>query len=336
MTEQHLEMANIVGRERVFSSVNQGPSHFSRTVAKNPVATLGRLATLPNELLDDIISKHCDIQTTVASFSLVNRGARKAVDASLTFQRVSRYAPGAFVATLRTQVASFFTLADLYDALCSDSCSLCGSFGQLLWLLGCRRCCMPCLRSPELCPINEYAATKLFGLSTAALVNLPSVCSDSGWDDFKDFRCLLSFAHVRAVAVEDAGGEAQLMARIDSTPQRRAVYDSFISQSNSVHDFVISQSNSGSRHKAQEKVAAPLPYFNRRSGKIVSGRSCEGCRRTMEGEINSNEIREIYRRYDMVYTISGLFHHVQTDCPPGQRIWKRHLERSKQGNEHNQ
>ncbi len=326
MTEQHLEMANIVGRKRVFTSVNQGPSHFARTIAKNPVATLGRLATLPNELLDDIISKHCDIQTTVASFSLVNRGARKAVDASLTFQRVSQYAPGALVAMLRTQVASFFTLEDLHNTLCNNSCSLCGSFGSLLWLPGCQRCCMPCLRSPELCPINEYAATKLFGLSTAALAHLPTVCSDSGWDDFKDFRHLLSFAHVRAVAVEDAGGEAQLTARIDSTPQRREVYDSF-----------ISQLNSESKHKAREMVAAPLPYFNRRSGKIVSGRSCEGCRWSMEeGDLNADNVREMSRRYDTVHTISGLFHHVQTDCPPGQRIWKRHLERSKQGNEHNQ
>ncbi|SJL08233.1 uncharacterized protein ARMOST_11596 [Armillaria ostoyae] len=326
MSEQRLEMANIVGYKRVFSSVTQGPGHFTRTGAKNPVATLGKLAPLPNELLDDIISKLCDIQTIVTSFSLVNRSARKTVDASLAFQRVSRYAPAALVAMLRTQVASFFTLGDLYDALCSNSCSLCGSLGLLLWLPGCQRCCMPCLRSPELCPINEYAATKLFGLSTAVLADLPTVCSESGWDDFKDFRHLLSFAHVRAVAVEDAGGEAQFTVRIDSTPQRRAVYDSF-----------ISHSNSESRHKARKKVAVTLPYVNRRSGEIVNGLSCEGCRWSMDSEdFNADGIRETCRRYDTIYTTSGLIHHVQTDCPPGQRIWKRHLERSKQGNEHNQ
>ncbi|SJK99056.1 uncharacterized protein ARMOST_02341 [Armillaria ostoyae] len=319
-------MANIVGYKRVFTGVIQGPGHFTRRVVKNPVATLGRLAILPNELLDDILSKRCDIQTIVTSFSLVNRGARKAVDTSLPFQRVSHYAPGALAAMLRTQVASFFTLEDLYDALCSNpSCGLCGSLGTLIWLPGCQRCCMPCLRTPELRSINKYAATKLFGVSEAALVNAPAVCSERGWDDFRDFRRLLSLAQVRAIAVEDAGGEAQLMTRINSVPERKEAYENFISRTG----------NSEVGQKAQCLVAAPLPYFNRRSGKIVRGLSCAGCLQFMEsdGDLNGDTIDEECRRYDTVYTISGLISHVQTDCLHGQRIWKKHLKRSKQGSE---
>ncbi|KAK0240692.1 hypothetical protein EDD85DRAFT_375834 [Armillaria nabsnona] len=327
MTEQRLAMANIVGYKRVFTGIIQGSDHFTRKLVKNPVATLGRLAILPNELLDDILSKRCDIQTIITSFSLVNRGARKAVDASLPFQRVSRYAPGALTAMLRTEVASFFTLEDLYDALCSNpSCGLCGSLGTLIWLPGCQRCCMPCLlRTPDLRSINKYAAIKLFGVSEAALVNAPAVCSENGWDHFRDFRRLLSLAQVRAIAVEDAGGEAQLMTRINSVPGRKEAYENFISRTRS----------SEVGQKAQCLVAAPLPYFNRRSGKIVKGLSCAGCLQLMEsdGDLDVDTLDEECRLYDTVYTISGLISHVQTDCPHGQRIWKKHLKRSKQGSE---
>ncbi|KAK0463264.1 uncharacterized protein EV420DRAFT_1265157 [Desarmillaria tabescens] len=295
-------MDKVVGYPRVFSGVILGRSPFTRMVAKNPVATLGKLAILPSELLDNIISTCCDIQTTVASFSLVNRGVRKAVDESLAFQRVSYYAPDALAAMLRTQAGSFFTLEDLYDTLCrSSSCFSCGGFGPLIWLLECRRCCMPCLRSPELLPINEYAATKVFGVSAATLVGLPAVCSES---------------------------EAQLMARINSTAQRREAYESYMSRR------VITDK----KLHARWMVAAPLPYFNRRSGQIDNdGLSCLGCQRAFhsDGTYDDEGYYEVYRRYDTVYTIPDLIEHVRTDCPKGQRIWKKYLKESKQRNEHN-
>ncbi len=138
MAEQSLAMANIVGYRCPFKYVIRGPRRLKRMAAKNPVTTLGRLGILPNEVLDIIISKCCDIQTTVTSFSLVNRGARRVVDASLAFQRVFRHAPAALVAMLRTNAASFFTLEDLCDTLCSNSsCGLYGNFGPLLWLPEC-------------------------------------------------------------------------------------------------------------------------------------------------------------------------------------------------------
>ncbi|KAK0237004.1 hypothetical protein EDD85DRAFT_907833 [Armillaria nabsnona] len=319
-------MANIIGYQRVFTTITQGPSNFARTVAKTPVATLGKLALLPNELLDDIISKHCDIQTIVISFSLVNRSARKAVDATVALQRISHYAPIALIAMLRTQAASFFTLEDLYDALCSNSyCGLCGSFGPLLWLPECQRCCMPCLRrAPEYGPINKYAATELFGVSEGVLASVPAVCSKRGWDYYRDFRHLLSFAKARAAAVKDAGGEAQFMARINSVPGRREVYDSYISQT------PISERG----NTARCIVAAPLPYFDGHSGNIVEDYFCAGCRCLFNSDraLHRDTIYEEARRYNTVYTISDLVHHVQTDCPDGQRIWKKHLKESKQGN----
>ncbi|KAK0463247.1 uncharacterized protein EV420DRAFT_1163412 [Desarmillaria tabescens] len=324
MAEQRLTMDKVVGYPRVFSEVTLVPIQFMRMVAKNPVATLGKLAILPSKLLDNIISTCCDIQTIAISFSLVNRSTRKAVDESLAFQRVSYYALDALVAMLRTHAGSFFTLEDLYNALCSSpSCGSCGNSGSLIWLLECRRCCMPCLRSPELLPINEYAATKLFGISAATLAGLPAVCSENSWNDYLDFRRLLSFTKVRGVVVEEAGGEAQLMARINSTPQRKAVYESCISR----------WTNSERKLRARWVAAAPLPYFNRCSGKIDNDLFCAGCRwviQSSEGVYGDETYAKAYRRYNTVYTTSDLIEHVRTDCPEGQRIWKRYLKESKQ------
>ncbi|KAK0463263.1 uncharacterized protein EV420DRAFT_1523565, partial [Desarmillaria tabescens] len=328
MAEQRLAMANIVGYSRLFSkSVIPSPGRLERTVVNNPVASLGRLGALPNEILDMIISDCCDIQTIVTSFSLVNRGARMAVDASLAFQRVSPM--------LKTRTGSFFTLEDLDDVLCRDiSCGLCGNFGPLLWLPECRRCCMPCLyTAPGLLPISLSMATTAFGVSEAVLARVPAVCTvpgQYGWlrRYYQDSQCLLSFSHARAVAVEDAGGEAQFMARINSVPPRKEAYESFIAQ-NAVMRWP--------ENVARYMVAASLPFFNRRSGKIVKVFSCKGCMNLVSGgrwDSDSDEAGDDdnFRRYDTVYTHKGLIEHVQTDCPDGKRIWKRHLKKSKQGN----
>ncbi|KAK0431687.1 hypothetical protein EV421DRAFT_1742947 [Armillaria borealis] len=327
-------MANVVGYRRLFKYDIRDPSLLKRTVAKKPVATLGRLGILPNELLEIIISECCDIQTIVTSFSLLNRCARKIVDASLAFQRVSRHAPAALVAMLRTQAALFFTLEDLCDALCSSSsCGLCGGFGPLLWLPEYRRCCVPCLyKAPELLPISKSAATEAFGISKSVLASVPTVCSVPGQyghprEYYQDIRYLLSFARARAAAVEDAGGETQFMVRINSVPRRRAAYKSFI----------ISQTRQRDpENVARCMVAVPLPYFNRRLGKTDKGRSCAGCEeliredRLWQPNIEVDDDDD-FRRYDTVHTIEGLIRHVWTDCPEGKRIWKRHLKKSKQG-----
>ncbi len=184
---------------------------------------------------------------------------------------------------------------------------------------------MPCLRrAPEYGPISKYAATKLFGVSERVLASVPSVCSEHGWDDYQDFRHLLSFTQARAAAVKDAGGEAQFMARINSVPGRREVYDSYISQT------CISERSTTARYI----IAAPLPFFDRHSGKIVEGYFCAGCRCLYNSDrtIHRDTIYEEARRYYTVYTVSDLVHHVQTDCPDGQRIWKKHLMESNEEN----
>ncbi|PBK92737.1 hypothetical protein ARMGADRAFT_1104339 [Armillaria gallica] len=286
------------------------------TFIMDPVASLGRL-DLPLELLDIIVSQCCDIQTLVTSFSLVNRRARIVVSSSLIYQRIRRHAERALVAMLRTKVASFYTLADVYRALCGDPyCTSCGDFGPLLWLPECSRCCMSCLRTaPDFLPISRHAATKAFGIPKSALARLPTVCTvpgdyGSAKKDYTVRRQYLSFRYARAAAVEFAG-------RVSASPQRLAAFIQMQRRENI----------------ARYMVATPLPYFDKRSGKADRGIHCEGCREVVmecKGEVVSHEQlnKEIHRQ-NMVYVSSDFVHHIQSDCPEGKRIWESHLKASK-------
>ncbi|KAK0236932.1 hypothetical protein EDD85DRAFT_592498 [Armillaria nabsnona] len=230
------------------------------TFIMDPVASLGSL-DLPLELLDIIVSQCCDIQTLVTSFSLLNRRARVIVSSSLIYQRIRRHAERALVAMLRTKVASFYTLADVYCALRGDPyCTACGDFGPLLWLPECRRCCMSCLRTaPDFLPITRHAATKALGIPKSALARLPTVCTvpgdyGSAKKKYTVRRQYLSFRYAHAAAVG--------FADISALPQRQAA-------------FVQTQRR---ENIARYMVATPLPYFDERSGKADRGIHCEGCR----------------------------------------------------------
>ncbi|KAK0463244.1 uncharacterized protein EV420DRAFT_1304315 [Desarmillaria tabescens] len=230
---------------------------------------------------------------------------------------------------LKTKVASFFTLADVYSVLCGDPyCTQCGDFGPLLWLPECTRCCTTCLRqAPDLLPITQHAATKALGVPKSALTHLPTVCTVPG-----DYgtpnkihtarRQYLSFQYARAVAVERAGGEAQCMARISASTQRQAAYDAFMCADTNLRG-----------HIGRYMVTAPLPYFDKHSGKADRGIYCAGCRNVVRRFNGTNtsweQHHEDIRRQDTVYLTSDFIQHIQRDCPDGQLIWECHSKLSK-------
>ena len=137
-----------------------------------PIYPLGRLDDLPHEILSSILHQ-VDLQT-LTDFRSLNRQARIIVNSLSQYKDVVVHAPHALRAILSTGMAPSFTPSQLSDALRSQECCLCGSFGGFLFLLDCRRCCGLCLaEAPELLPIQRSEAKTRYGLRTESLWNIP-------------------------------------------------------------------------------------------------------------------------------------------------------------------
>lgn len=93
-------------------------------------ATLGDLEPLPLELFNEIL-RYSDLQTASA-FRSLNRRARAAVKSSFHYKLILLKAPQAVAALEKTGIASHFSVDDLFHALSTPSCHVCGQFGTYL------------------------------------------------------------------------------------------------------------------------------------------------------------------------------------------------------------
>jgi hypothetical protein len=135
-------------------------------------ATLGDLDALPIELLNAIL-RYSDLRA-VSMLRMLNRRARVIVDASLPYKHILLCAPHVVTALARTGVASHFPVDEVFHALSTPACHICGKFGMFLWIPECMRCCFACLReAPRLMPMGERDAKAAFGLTKSALARVP-------------------------------------------------------------------------------------------------------------------------------------------------------------------
>ncbi|PWY85818.1 hypothetical protein BO94DRAFT_566542 [Aspergillus sclerotioniger CBS 115572] len=109
---------------------------------------LGKLEILPLEIVHQICLL-LDIWS-LFRFRQVNRRARQAVSAINSYKVVVSHALEALCITLRTNIATWFLLSDLFDVLCTMNCHFCGAFGGFIFLLSFRRCCFSCIRADAL------------------------------------------------------------------------------------------------------------------------------------------------------------------------------------------
>lgn len=85
---------------------------------------------------------------------------------------ITTYALEALCASLRTHIASWFTIHDLFNAMCTRDCVLCGSFGGFIFLPTFMRCCFPCIKTARQLRLVPLAGVKkALNLSHARLLN---------------------------------------------------------------------------------------------------------------------------------------------------------------------
>ena len=128
---------------------------------KAPSTSLGQLDVLHLELIHEICL-YLDIESLIR-FRQVSRRAQQSVGTSRFYRETTTHALDALCTLLRTKVGSQFTLTELFTALCTRDCLLCGSsFGGFLFLPTLLRCCFSCIQKDRLPRLVPYADAKWY------------------------------------------------------------------------------------------------------------------------------------------------------------------------------
>ncbi|KAM0548442.1 hypothetical protein ACHAPJ_009928 [Fusarium lateritium] len=112
------------------------------------------MAILPTELVV-MIASHMDI-ISFHHFRQVSRYTRAVATKIPEYQQVLQHGPEGIDALLQTGLGNEYSYKSLYNVLVTPNCELCGSFGGLLFLPTCTRCCYNCLKTaPELAILEK-------------------------------------------------------------------------------------------------------------------------------------------------------------------------------------
>ena len=310
----------------------------TRSAKDSHLQTLGLFDNLPLEILQNILQQ-LDLHTLTLMQSL-NRTAKLLVHSLPQYRDIVAHAPNALRAMLSTGMASYYSIDDLYGSLRSQECFLCGSFGPLLYLLSCSRCCWRCLaEASDALPVSRESAILSFGLPSSAVLQFPCMRSLPGrysLDFFDGDTHKRRLALINSKAAEEAGiklhGSKEAMEAYEADPHGvprfpRAIILPRSAGNRNVTSLrgrwqMMSTSRKCTRgplwseHARYEPrrfmAAIRFPTVDSSNGTIEWGLSCKGCR---DGPPNDDASRD----WEIMYTQSGFLAHFD------QCKWSKHL-----------
>lgn len=151
----------------------------AQSSASELYTALGALHILPLELLQ-LILYDLDLQS-LTTFQSVNKQARWLVSCLPRYNAIIQHAPDALRFMLSTKTAATYTVSQLYHALLSSDCTICGDYGGFFSVLSCSRYCCYCLCYSELLyPLSRRTAQKQFQLDKISTNALPVALSLPG------------------------------------------------------------------------------------------------------------------------------------------------------------
>lgn len=266
--------------------------------ARVPATNLGRLGVLPLEMLHEICQL-LDIRS-LFKFRQVNLRAQEVVCAIYIYRMITTYALEALCASLRTHIASWFTIRDLFNVMCTRDCVLCGSFGGFIFLPTFMRCCFPCIKTARQLRLVPLAGVKkALNLSQARLLNsVPVLRTTPGiysMDEIPRRRRIQILA------------EESIINAVQGLPDKETKIQ--LCRSNSEVSLL--------RYMA----TTALPYFDKASGGAENGLCCNGCQIDLEESIRTSRINDsVFSLRDRVYSRDGFIEHFQR-CPKAQSLW---------------
>lgn len=193
--QQIIDEAFDAKRWQVFEFLGRKGASFGPYIIKPPSASqariyqglqnmrnrssLGDLHRLPYEILIAIV-KMCTYKD-VENIRVLNSAARNLVNSFWPYEAIRGGAPGLLWALEKTGLSSKFTLNALCRTFGSQSCEICGRFGDFCFLPTLTRCCHTCgLYNPELQPMTIYDAWATFKCPLHIMSTLPQMTSIRG------------------------------------------------------------------------------------------------------------------------------------------------------------
>ncbi|KAK3317831.1 F-box domain-containing protein [Cercophora scortea] len=265
-----------------------------------PITGLGALERLPLELLSSI----CFLLDIRSCFILrqVNRRAREVVSSLYNYRAVAKHGLETLRAVLRTGVARYLTISDLYRPLCLGGCRLCGSeFGGFLFLPTVTRCCFACVReSPRLWLVTLSALRRRSGMTRQRLTQMmPVMRSLPGRYMMEQKRQTQRWELLVREQSLEALGFAITTRRRSGVPM--------ISPNTAIWRYMVS---------------TPLPLLNPTTGEVQHGLSCKGCQIALEiADAHGARSAGLSENRDRVYSREGYLEHFPT-CAESITLWQ--------------
>ncbi|RJE24998.1 hypothetical protein PHISCL_02649 [Aspergillus sclerotialis] len=258
-------------------------------------STLGNLELLPLEIIHEICYL-IDIRSLL-NFRHVNRRAQQIVRGTRGYEAVVTHALEALCVILRTNIASWFTLNDLFKALCTRDCRLCGSFGGFIFLPSFMRCCFACIREDSLPSILPYSVIKkCVKLSPSRLYSLvPTLKSLPGVYSMDE----IVRKRTRIMATE-------LVSRLSLQGE----------------DERTRLTQSKETALLRYMATTSLPYLDTESGGVQYGICCSGCQIALEKALSSSGVgSNACTLLDKVYSYEEFMQHFH-ECREAQNLWE--------------
>lgn len=261
-------------------------------------STLGDLESLPLEILHEICLL-LDLRS-LFNFRHINHRAKQIVRATRGFEALVTHATGALCVILKTTIASWFTLPDLFETFCTRDCYLCRSFGGFIFLPLFTRCCFSCIRENRLpSTLSISAIKKRFKLSTGPIYSLvPTVRSLPG------------------------------VYSLDEVAHKKRTQ---IIPTHLIRRFVLSEKRPATTQLRETALSCymtttSLPYLNLESGDVQDGICCAGCQIALENHLKSSrppgnacDLR------DKVYSFDEFISHFG-ECHEAKALWNSSKE----------
>ena len=272
--------------------------------------------TLPLELRNLILAQ-LDIRS-LTNLRCVSQSSRLAVDEIPQYGTIRAQAPELLRAVFSHGIARWTLIEDLFNALISQTCTLCGNFAPFIYLLSCNRACEVCVsHDPQFCA-QLASSAKAKSVDDRALASPPTLRSTPGSSIHRQHTHLEQLAlfdwkaaNLLAVAMRNKAKEIE--NTLGSRLYPRANRDKAMPRSQRIVEEKNDQVDNPvhPRLKTTNDTQVPrlvgiihVPWLNRVSGKLEWGVSCKGCERGLgtstQGMSHSSSRVRMYSQDDFL------------------------------------